>query len=50
MFSVWNYYQASEKLGLGIGAIYQDESIIKNDPTPVLPNYCVDAAAYYAID
>ena len=51
MFSVWNYYQASEKLGLGIGAIYQDESIIKNDPTPVLPDYFrVDAAAYYAIN
>ena len=51
MFSVWNYYQASEKLGLGIGAIYQDESIIKNDPAPVLPDYFrVDAAAYYAIN
>lgn len=51
MFSVWNYYQASEKLGLGLGAIYQDESIIRNDPTPVLPDYFrVDAAAYYAIN
>jgi catecholate siderophore receptor len=51
MFSVWNYYQASEKLGLGLGAIYQDESIIKNDPSPVLPDYFrVDAAAYYAIN
>ena len=51
MFSVWNHYQASERLGLGLGAIYQDESIIKNDPAPVLPDYFrVDAAAYYVIN
>lgn len=52
MFSVWNYYQASEKLGLGIGAIYQDESKITDSATSaVLPDYFrVDAAAYYAIN
>jgi len=52
MFSVWNYYQASEKLGLGLGAIYQDESKITDSATSaVLPDYFrVDAAAYYAIN
>ena len=54
MFSLWNYYQVSEKLGLGLGAIYQDESQIKDksgyDPA-VLPDYVrVDAAAYYTIN
>lgn len=52
MFSLWNYYQASEKLGLGLGAIYQDESKITDSATSaVLPDYFrVDAAAYYAIN
>lgn len=57
MFSIWNRYQLTEKLGLGLGAIYQDESFISNvDPDNVpdtratLPSFVrVDAAAYYQL-
>ena len=51
MFSIWNHYQVTEKLGLGLGAIYQDDSKIKDSATsPELPDFFrVDAAAYYQI-
>lgn len=57
MFSIWNRYQLTEKLGLGLGATYKDESFISNvDPDDVpdtraeLPSYVrVDAAAYYQL-
>ncbi len=48
MFSIWNNFQATDKLGLGLGLIYQDESFINNGNTAILPSYTrVDAAAYY---
>lgn len=51
MFSLWNNYQASEPLGLGLGLIYQDESFMTNDEDTTLPSYVrIDAAAYYAIN
>lgn len=52
MFSVWNHYQVTEKLGLGLGAIYQGESKIKDSATsPELPDFFrVDAAAYYQLN
>ncbi len=50
MFSFWNTYQFSEKLGLGFGVTHQDESFIDNSNSAVLPSYTrVDAAAYYDI-
>lgn len=51
MFSIWNHYQVTEKLGLGLGAIYQDDSKIKDSAiSPELPDFFrVDAAAYYQI-
>ncbi|MFN3162892.1 MAG: TonB-dependent receptor [Pseudohongiellaceae bacterium] len=50
MFSVWNTYQFSEKLGLGFGVTHQDESFIDNGNSAILPSYTrVDAAAYYDI-
>lgn len=51
MFSVWNHYKVSEKFGLGLGAIYQADSKIKDSATsPELPDFFrVDAAAYYQI-
>lgn len=50
MFSVWNTYQYSEKLGLGFGVTHQDESFIDNSNSAILPSYTrVDAAAYYDI-
>ncbi len=54
-FSIWNRYQLTQKLGLGLGAIYQDETFASNDapaagPREALPSYVrVDAAAYYQI-
>ena len=55
MFSVWGAYQITDKIGVGLGATYQDESFITdldigNDPSthPTLPSYTrFDAAAYY---
>jgi catecholate siderophore receptor len=51
MLSVWNHYQVTEKLGLGLGAVYQDDSKIKDSATsPELPSFFrVDAAAYYQV-
>ncbi|MFU8848223.1 MAG: TonB-dependent receptor [Opitutales bacterium] len=52
-FSIWNRYQLTQKLGLGLGAIYYDESFASNGaakPRATLPSYVrVDAAAYYQI-
>jgi len=50
MFSLWNRYQLTEKFGLGLGVIYQDETYITEDNDTELPSYVrVDAAAYYDI-
>jgi len=50
MFSLWNSYQVSEKLGLGLGVTYQDESFINNSNSALLPSYTrVDAAVFYDI-
>lgn len=49
-FSVWNSVQATDSLGFGLGATYQDESFITTGNTAVLPSYFrLDAAAYYDI-
>ncbi len=56
-FSIWNNFQVTEKVGLGIGLIAQDESFADNgnalrpaDPRATLPAYArVDAAAYYDV-
>jgi catecholate siderophore receptor len=48
MFSLWNTFQFSQKLGLGLGLTYQDDSFINNSNTAILPSYTrVDAAAFY---
>lgn len=50
MFSFWNRYQVTDRLGLGLGVIFQDDSFIDNANTAQLPNYTrVDAAAYYRL-
>ncbi|MCH6256957.1 TonB-dependent siderophore receptor [Puniceicoccaceae bacterium K14] len=49
-FSLWNKYQVTKKLGLGLGLTYQDESFINNNNTATLPSYTrVDAAAFYDV-
>ena len=48
MFSIWNNFQATDQLGLGLGLTYQDESFVNNGNSAVLPSYTrVDAAVYY---
>jgi len=50
MFSVWNRYQLTEKLGLGLGATYQDETRSFGNGIVTLPSFIrVDAAAYYQL-
>ena len=50
-FSFWNYYQACEKLGLGLGATYQDDSFINTSNSATLPDFIrFDAAAYFHIN
>lgn len=50
MFSVWNNYRLTEKFGIGLGLIYQDESFITEDNDTKLPSYVrLDAAAYYTV-
>lgn len=51
-FSVWNSFQLSEKLGFGLGAIYQGESTPKGGASKgIVPSFTrVDAAAYYKIN
>lgn len=48
MFSIWNNYQLSSKLGVGLGAIYQDSFFVAEDNTVEVPDFIrVDAALYY---
>ena len=50
MFSLWNSFQVTDKLGLGLGLTYQDESFINNGNSAVLPSYTrIDASAYYDV-
>ena len=49
-FSIWNNFQATDKLGLGLGLTYQDESFVNNGNTAILPSYTrIDAAAFYDV-
>lgn len=50
-FSLWNRFDLNEKLGFGLGAIYQDEQYASISNNVVLPDYLrIDAAAYYTIN
>ena len=50
MFSLWNSFQVTDRLGLGVGLTYQDESFINNGNSAVLPSYTrIDAAVYYDV-
>ena len=49
--SVWGTYQVTDQLGFGLGAVSQDESLIKDGGSQVLPNYTrFDAAAFYDVN
>lgn len=48
MFSFWGQYRFTPKFGLGLGFVYQDNSLITDGGSTLLPSYTrVDAAAYY---
>jgi catecholate siderophore receptor len=50
MLSLWNTYQVSHSLGLGLGLTHQDDSFVNNSNTAFLPSYTrIDAAAFYDI-
>ncbi len=50
MFSVWNIFQATQKLGLGLGATYQDSYFVTEDNSVEVPDFIrVDAAVYYDV-
>ncbi|NQX94679.1 MAG: TonB-dependent siderophore receptor [Erythrobacter sp.] len=50
MFSIWNAFQASDTVGLGVGLTYQDESFINNGNSATLPAYTrFDAAAWWDV-
>jgi catecholate siderophore receptor len=49
-FSVWNKFQLTDRFGLGLGLVYQDDSFAEVNNLVTLPAYTrVDAAAYYQL-
>ena len=51
MFSIWNSFQVTDKLSLGLGATYQDSFFVREDNSVKVPDFTrVDAAAYYQLN
>ena len=51
MFSLWNRYDATDKLSFGLGLTYQDEFFVNSANAVTIPDYTrVDAAAIYELD
>lgn len=49
--SLWNRYNVSQKIGVGLGLMYRDELFTATDNTVVLPDFFrADAAAYWTIN
>jgi len=49
-FSLWNRYDFSQRLGLGLGVIHRSDMFTSTDNTVVVPAFTrVDAAAYFAL-
>lgn len=50
MFSIWNQYAVNDRLGVGLGLVYQDQSFADNGNSAILPSYTrVDAAVFYKL-
>ena len=48
MFSIWNQIEVTDRFGIGLGLMHQDESFMDNGNNAVLPAYTrIDASAYY---
>lgn len=49
-FSIWNNFKPTDKIGFGIGATYQDDTLISDGSSRMLPSYTrLDASAYYDV-
>ena len=49
-FSIWNQFKVNDKLDLGLGLTYQDESFANDDNQVTLPSFVrVDASATYRV-
>ena len=50
MFSIWNNFKATDRLGIGLGLTAQDDSFADNANSAVLPAYArLDAAVFYTL-
>jgi len=50
MFSIWNSFQATDKLSLGLGVAYQDSFFVTEDNAVEVPGFTrLDAAIYYDV-
>mgnify|MGYP006263695971 FL=1 len=50
MFSLWNQYAVNDRLGVGLGLVYQDQSFADNGNNGIMPSYTrVDAAVFYKL-
>ena len=48
MFSMWNNFQVTQKIAVGFGVTYQDNSFVNNSNSAILPSYTrFDASASY---
>ncbi len=51
MISIWNRFQASDRLGFGLGLTYQDEQFVRSDNAVTVPDYTrIDAAVFYELE
>ena len=51
MFSIWNNFQATDRLGFGLGLTAQDETFADNGNTATLPAYArIDLAVSYQLN
>ena len=50
MLSLWNNYQVTDNLGLGLGLTYQGKSYINSSNSAMLPSFTrIDMAVYYSV-
>lgn len=51
MFSIWNEFEVTDRLGFGLGLTYQDSYFTTEDNSVEVPSYTrVDAAAFYLVN
>ncbi len=51
MLSIWNRFEATDKLGFGLGVVHQGEQYVRSDNSVRVPDFVrIDAAAFYEMD